>query len=216
MHETASSMPEQARHRDEAGVEFSRIVAFTDGVFAIAITLLVLQLEVPHGVSDVGEALADQTGDLFAYALSFAVIGKFWLAHHRFFGSLARFDNTLMGMNLLYLAWLALVPFTSEVLGEYGDETDAAVAYAISLAGVTLTFQAQIVYAYRRDLIQERARVYERRFVGPANFFVSAVFLLSIPVAIFVSASAAELTWLAIFFVGRRASDKLSGQQAPR
>src|ERR671918_1019031 len=112
------------RHRDEWGIEFSRIVAFSDGVFAIAITLLALAIEVPESLppdETVADLLRDQAGDALAYAISFAVLGKLWLAHHRFFSSVERFDSVLMGLNILYLAWIALVPVTSELLGDYGD-----------------------------------------------------------------------------------------------
>src|ERR687897_1756045 len=86
----------QPRHRDEWGIEFSRIVAFSDGVFAIAITLLVLQLNIPEHLpagSTLFEEIGDQDGDLPAYAISFAVLGNRWLAHHRFFAAVERFDG---------------------------------------------------------------------------------------------------------------------------
>src|SRR5687767_3565887 len=140
--------------RAEAAVEFSRIVAFSDGVFAIAITLLVLALEIPENAADLGQSLRDQEGDFFAYALSFAVLGKLWLAHHRFFASLEHFDNTLMGLNLFYLAWIALVPFSSELLGDYSGEAEAVIAYALNMVGVSLTFTWQISHAHRRGLIK--------------------------------------------------------------
>ena len=83
-------------HRDERAVEFGRIVNFSDGVFAIAITLLVLTLEVPETSGDLSRQLADQVPDLLAYAISFAVLAKLWVIHHRFFGALAEFDGNLI------------------------------------------------------------------------------------------------------------------------
>jgi uncharacterized membrane protein len=197
------------RHRHEAGVEFNRIVAFSDGVFAISITLLVLGLLIPKGVSDLTETLLDQETDLIAYGISFAVIGKYWLAHHRFFGALGRFDSTLMGLNLAYLAFVALIPFSSQVLGDYSDQTAAVVLYALNMVAVNAAFQAQIVYAYRRDLVSPEARELQRRFAGPANLLVVTVFVVSIPVA-FASPIAATVMWLAIFLVGRWLSDRLA------
>ena len=203
-----------ARHREEWGVEFSRIIAFSDGVFAIAVTLLVLALEIPEDTADLTRTLEGQTGDLFAYALSFAVLGKLWLSHHRFFGSLLRFDGVLMGLNLLYLAWVALVPFTSDVLGDYGDQTAAVVVYAANMSGVTLTFAAQIVYAYRTDLMKPQMREFERRYAGPANFTIAGVFLLSIPVA-FLHSDVATVMWLLIFLTGWRVSRRIAGAGTP-
>ncbi len=197
------------RHRDESEVEFSRIVSFSDGVFAIAITLLVLGLTVPEHSTDLTQALLDNHNDLLAYAISFAVLGKYWLSHHRFFSILERFDGTLMGLNLLYLAFIALVPFTSGVLGDYDNNTAAIVLYAINMILVSGTFSAQVVYSYRNGLVRPEARAFERRYAGPANLIVIGVFLVSIPVA-FVSPLAATLMWLVIFLVGARVSDRVS------
>ena len=198
-------------HRSEAETEFARVVAFSDGVFAIAITLLVLALEVPAGVDDLGHELVKLDNDLFAYALSFAVVGRFWLSHHRFYGAVERFDGTLMGLNIFYLAWVCLIPFSSELLGEYSGNADAVIAYAANMAGVSATFVLQIYYAYRAGLIKEEARALERRYAGPANFFFVFVFIASIPVAL-VSVTAAQIMWLAIFLTGRRAGDWLAGR----
>ena len=201
-----------AVHREEGGVEFSRIVAFSDGVFAIAITLLVLAIEVPENAPDLGQILRSQEGDFLAYALSFAVVGKFWLAHHRFFSALLRFDNTLMGLNLVYLAGITLVPFTSEVLGDYGDAPAAYIVYATNMAFVSVTFSGCVFYAYRRGLMRPETKAFERRYAGPANFLTTAVFALSIPIAL-VSTFAAVLIWTATFVIGRRTADKIAGIQ---
>jgi uncharacterized membrane protein len=201
-----------APSREDAETEFNRVVAFSDGVFAIAITLLVLTLEIPGGADDLGQELRDRGDEFLAYALSFAVLGKLWLSHHRFYGSLGRFDGTLLGLNLLYLAFIALVPFTSDLLGEYSDESVAVIAYAINLGGVSLVFTLSVRYAYRHDLIREWARPYARRFGGLADFYVAAIFAVSIPVAL-VSTTVATLIWLAIFLLGGRLGDALAGRR---
>jgi uncharacterized membrane protein len=198
----------RAKHRDEAGVEFNRIVAFSDGVFAIAITLLVLGLTVPSGVTDLTRTLLDNKGDFLAYAVSFAVLARYWLAHHRFFSALERFDSRLMALNLFYLAWIALVPFTSQVLGDYGDTTDAVVLYAINMILVSGSFYAQLTYSYRARLFRPEAREFERRYNGPISLVVVGVFAASIPLA-FVSVLAAELMWLLTFVVGRQVTRRV-------
>ena len=131
---------ETAKQRAENEIEFSRIVAFSDGVFAIAITLLVLQLGVEPAVSDheLGKALWNERQDLFAYAISFAVIGRFWLVHHRFFGDVTGFDGRLIVLNLFYLAWIVLIPFSSQILGDHGGAEAAVILYAVNLVGVIL------------------------------------------------------------------------------
>jgi len=190
-----------ARHRDEAEVEFNRIVAFSDGVFAIAITLLVLGLTVPPHLSHLRRALLNNQDDFIAYAISFAVLGRYWLAHHRFFSSLERFDGRLMTLNLVYLACIALVPFTSQVLGDYASHTEAVVLYAVNMIAVSSTFYVQLIYSSRAGLVRPEARAVERQN-APVNLVVVGVFALSIPVA-FLSPLAATLMWLTIFFIRR-------------
>jgi uncharacterized membrane protein len=197
------------RHRDEWGLEFSRIVAFSDGVFAIAITLLALTIEVPKDLpasKSVGDVLWDRRGDLIAYGVSFAVLGRLWLTHHRFFSSLERFDGALMGLNILYLAWVAMVPVTSDVLGDFGEQSTGVILYAANLLGLTTTFAISIYYSYRARLFKPQVAEMERRFAGPSTTVIAAVFALSIPVAI-VSPEVATAMWLSIFLVGWRAGD---------
>jgi uncharacterized membrane protein len=200
--------------REESELEFARIVAFSDGVFAIAMTLLVLALHVPEGVSDLDQALQDQLPDLFAFALSFAVLAQVWFFHHRFFGSLGRFDGALIGLNFLYLGLVALVPFTSELIGDYGDESIAAVIYAANMAGIGLVGALMVRYAFARELIRtEVADAFGIRG-GPEGWFVGIVFLVSIPIAA-LSAAAAEWSWLVLLVGGgvvlRRLVRKPSG-----
>jgi uncharacterized membrane protein len=191
--------PRRARfHRDQSELEFARIVAFSDGVFAIAITLLVLSLQIPEGLSDLPKALGQQWPDFFAFALSFAVLTRVWLFHHRFFGSLERFDSRLIQLNFLYLAAITLVPFTGEVLGDYGHEPAAAILYAVNMAALGAIGAVTTEYAFRRELIKADVADALEIEPGPSNWLVAAVFVVSIPIAL-VDARAAELTWLILF-----------------
>jgi uncharacterized membrane protein len=201
-------------HRDQAEVEFSRIVAFSDGVFAIAITLLVLALEIPPG-GDVKEALGDRGAEFFAYFLSFAVVGRFWMAHHRIFGSIARFDTTLVLINLAYLAFIALVPFTSEVLGNYGDDSWGVALYSANLAVVAVISWLMVRYAYNNQLMREDTEDYRARFAGAASLVVALVFAISIPLA-FLSPLLAQISWASLFVLGDRVIDRVTGIKKPR
>jgi uncharacterized membrane protein len=187
-----------AKRREGNEIEFSRIVAFSDGVFSIAITLLVLNLGVEKHLTDgqLGSELWDQREDLLAYALSFAVIGRFWLVHHRFFGEVTAFDGRLIALNLLYLGSIVLLPFSSEVLGEYGGHTAAVVLYAANLSAVVLIGMLMAADAHRRGLTSVDAAT--RREARSRSVYIAAVFLLSIPVA-FVAPGLAPLMWLAMF-----------------
>jgi uncharacterized membrane protein len=195
--------------RGESELEFARVLAFSDGVFAIAITLLVLQLEVPENVNDLGHELGEQLPDLFAFALSFAVLGRIWWAfHHRLFSGLEAFDGRLIALNFLYLALAVLVPFSSELLGDYGDTTEGVVVYAANLALLSLAGLAMSRYAFSRGLLRGDAE-YEQ---DGGTIVLAAVFLASIPVA-FISPLVATLMWL-LNFLGRTRIRKLADRFA--
>jgi uncharacterized membrane protein len=190
------------KKREENEVEFSRIVAFSDGVFSIAITLLVLELKLPEHLADgeIWRALRDQHEQFLAYAISFAVIARFWLVHHSFFGEVKAFNGRLIGLNMLYLGFIVLIPFSSQVLGEYGGTLPAVVVYSVNLAAVVLIGQGMAWDARRNGLATADAQT-EREGMLRAGF-IAGVFLFSIVVALF-NPSIAPYMWLALFFEGR-------------
>ena len=107
--------------RDSA--EFNRILAFTDGLFAIAMTLLVVDLAVPvlhhdSSVRELADSLNDDSAKFVSFFISFAVIGRYWMAHHKFFAGSPRIDRRHdRASNLLYLAFIAFLPFPTALLG---------------------------------------------------------------------------------------------------
>jgi uncharacterized membrane protein len=187
-----------AKPRAENEIEFGRIVAFSDGVFSIAITLLVLNLGIEKGLSssEVTSELLNQWDSLLAFALSFAVIGRFWIVHHRFFAEIDAFDGRLLGLNLLYLAAIVLIPFSSEVLGEYGGETPSVVLYSVNLAAVVLIGLWMGVDARRRGLTSMDEETHRESRLR--STYIAGVFLLSIPLA-FVAPRAAGYLWFLLF-----------------
>jgi uncharacterized membrane protein len=189
---------EAAKKREENEAEFARIVAFSDGVFAIAITLLVLALNIPAHLQgeSVAEALWDQRQQFLAYGISFAVIGRYWVLHHRFFSEVTGFDSRLLSLNLFYLAWIVLIPFSSEVLGEHGSETAGIIVYALNLTAVALVGWWLAADAHRAGLT--RLKVEDAREYRARSFFVALVFLASVPVA-FLAPSFAPFLWLALW-----------------
>src|SRR4051795_4606982 len=102
--------------------------------------LLVLNLTVPAGTADsgLGEALRDLEPELFAYALTVLVLGAFWLAHHRLFVDVPGVTERVLWLNVLYLGFIALLPFPTDVLGSYGDLRPAVVLYAAAIGAVSL------------------------------------------------------------------------------
>lgn len=192
--------------RDDSEIEFARVVAFSDGVIAIAITLLVLNLDVPDvAPADLPDALGDQWRQYLAFALSFALIGRFWIIHHRTFALIERFDGTLMALNLVFLALIVLMPFATDLVAEYGDEGVGVVVYAIVVGIAGLVSWAINRHTLRAGHVRESLRPQAEaaaswRALGPA-----AVFVASVPVAL-VSPEAALAMWLLTFLPGVRAS----------
>lgn len=121
----------------EVGLE--RITLFSDGVFAIAITLLVLPLTDAEISGDrMGEDLLALLPRILSFALSFAVIGRYWMVHHRLFDRFVRADGRLMVLNLAYLFGIAFLPFPTALLGEYGSHPPAVLLYAGTLIAIGL------------------------------------------------------------------------------
>jgi len=105
--------------------ETSRIEAFSDGVFAIAITLLILEIKVPPpGSGELSLALARQWPSYLSFLMSFAFIGIMWINHHRLFTHIARSDDVLLILNLLLLLGVIVVPFPTAVLATHWGETN--------------------------------------------------------------------------------------------
>jgi uncharacterized membrane protein len=186
-------------------LEFSRIVAFSDGVFAIAITLLVLTLTVPPDSPDPTGELLSEWPDLLAYVLSFALIGRLWLLHHRVFSEVTHFDGRLIAINLLYLGLIALIPFTTEVLGEYGNDPAGVVPYALNVGLTNLVGSWMVLYAVRHGLTRPGLEWIAEHPWRWRGFAAAAIFLASLPVAFF-SPLAAELLWVTLFLTGVRES----------
>ncbi|UXY33147.1 TMEM175 family protein [Streptomyces sp. HUAS TT20] len=117
--------------------ETGRVEAFSDGVFAIAITLLVLEIHVPseHG-HKLTEALTHQWPSYVAYVVSFLVIGVMWVNHHALFGHLAKVDRTLVFLNLLLLMVVAVLPWPTALLAEHLRDTDDARVAGVIYSGV--------------------------------------------------------------------------------
>ncbi len=129
----------------------ARIEAFSDGVFAIVITLLVLDLKVPQLPPSAPPdallpALLDEAPRLFAYTLSFLVIGLFWIGHHRTFRYIQSFDGTLLWLNLLLLLSVSFVPYPTAILSAYGGPV-AVRFYAGTLAAAGLLHTLLWLYA---------------------------------------------------------------------
>lgn len=143
--------------------ETARVEAFSDGVFAIAITLLILEIRVPeaeHGA--LGTALAHLWPSYLAFLASFMTIGVMWLNHHRLFTRIRRCDDGLIALNLLLLLGITWLPFPTGLLAEHlrgPGERVAGVVYAGSFVVIAIAFNLLWRYAVRANAVDEHVNV---------------------------------------------------------
>ncbi|MBX3099452.1 MAG: DUF1211 domain-containing protein [Salinibacterium sp.] len=180
------------------GSAIERLVFFSDAVFAIAMTLLVVELHVPTvAAEDLASALAELGPEYLSFVLSFAVIGAVWMSHHRKFRVIVRYSQALLRLNLFMLLAVASVPFSTAVLGRYGDVQLSVYIYAASICLIGFLLSAMWIYAWHSHLIDPDVPVDVFRYVLVQSFPIPGIFLLSIPIAALAGATAAEITWAA-------------------
>lgn len=146
--------------------ETARIEAFSDGVFAVAITLLIFQIRVPphEPAGGLRAALLDLWPSYLAFLASFMTIGVMWLNHHRLFSMVSRKDDGLIVLNLLLLLVTTWLPFPTALLAEHlrgphDDQRTAAVVYSASLFVMAIAFNVLWRYAVRIDAVGEHTNV---------------------------------------------------------
>lgn len=165
---------------------FERFIFFSDAVFAIAITLLVLDLKPPlaaHGAF----TMAPLVPNLVGFGLSFYVVGRYWLAHHHLFEAVRAYDRRLLTANLCFLAGIAFLPFPTRVVAQAQAETGPVVFYTLSLAAVGLLLIALALVARRPALLRPgetrggTANMVAAMAAGPVVFTATAAFALYQP-----------------------------------
>ncbi len=177
--------------------EFSRVLTFSDGLFAIAMTLLVVGIGVPASTSsvhDLAHALNDRTEDFTSFFISFAVIGRYWAAHHKFVAMLRQVDARLIGLNLVYLAFIAFLPFPTAVLGRSFDNPLSIALYAVTVAVISGMEVVLFRHAQRHGLLRWTLPEDVYRFGVIGSLSPVLFFLLSVPVA-FASTTVAVILW---------------------
>ena len=154
----------------------ARAEAFSDGVFAVAATLLVFSIAIPRSGIPLGEALLEEWQSYAAYVISFVTILVIWVNHHATLDAMRTFDRTLLFLNGLLLMTVAVIPFTTGVLARAlqsgHDQPAAAVAYGVVATAMSLAFTFINTYAKVRGL-----------FTTPFSFVGFSLGQLTYPVA---------------------------------
>jgi uncharacterized membrane protein len=185
----------------------SRVEAFSDGVFAIAITLLIIDVRPPHSAP--GELAGDLLGiwpSYAAYVVSFAIIGIIWVNHHDVFTRIVAIDRPLLFLNLFLLLTVAFLPFPTVLLADYlraGTNSHiAAAVYSVNMTAIGLAFIAMWTYLVRvPSLMDTRVGATGARSARRSAMVGPVLYGLSIPLA-FVSAVACLIVYaaLALYF----------------
>lgn len=132
------------------GLRTNRIEAFSDGVFAIAITILVLELAVPHVMhEELLPSLINLWPKFLSYFISFAIIGILWVGHVIMFRFIKRSDRVLLWLNILLLLFISFIPFPAALLGDYGASKYAVILYGLNLVLVGITYVSVWIYSSR-------------------------------------------------------------------
>jgi uncharacterized membrane protein len=185
-----------ASKKDEAPVNTpERLKALADGVFAIVMTLMVLQLGVPAagGLSREAELLRE-LGKLWPefliYILSFMILGVFWYMHHSLFSVVRRFDTTLVWLNILFLLFVSLIPFSTAMAGKNGFVTVTAVVYGVNLLLIfNLGWATWAFITGKRGLADKSIDPVMIRGGNRMGLFYAVVMWVAIGLAFFVPAA---------------------------
>jgi uncharacterized membrane protein len=198
--------------------EFGRTLSFFDAIFAVSMTLLVTTLSPAPDDWSSWSALWDGVGyQHVAFVISFVLIGAYWWGNHRFVGSLETLSPGLVIVTVAMLGFVALVPFTTDALGDEGRSTVevATVVYAANLALLSILATVLHVIARRDRLYRNPPTPAEARMTFLDQSVTTAVFLVSIPVAVVVSGAAGRWCWMSLVVIGPL-SARWTGRQARR
>ena len=198
------------------GCDELRIIALSDGVFAFAMTLLVLDIIVPAGLplAQLPTAMLSQLPHLGPYVTSFLIISIIWDSHQRMMRRIISCSPAVVWMNLLLLLLVTFLPANASLVGDYSTAAWPVVTMATNVILLQLTALWMSWYAAKSGLMDKRVSPVLWHRTNRNNLLVACAFLLSIPVA-FVSPQLARMVWLAAlvgiyFLVQRSISQRLA------
>lgn len=216
-----SLMAEEDESSKRRGYRLDRALALSDGVFAFAVTLLVLDLVVPAlspGASsmDLWQGLSKEYISFINYILSFFIAGVWWNAHHRNFEHIRDSNTTLRMLNLLFLIWIALLPFFTKILDQYHGLQLSVALYATDQAAAGFFLTLTWLYASRNNrLIDKNMTKTAIRFSTRRNIIVPFFFIGSIGLS-FIDTNLASFSWyglIPIFIIVLRLEQRSEKQQ---
>jgi len=209
------------KHEPESGLSFERVVFFSDAVFAIVITLLVLELKIPHLTEHSETALRQALVELFprviGFVVSFLIIGLMWIEHHRIFRYIEYYDGGLLWRNLLLLLCVSFVPFPTALFSENFWSRTAFILYTASFGGVATAKLLIWRHAAKMNLLKKDVSPALERRIARRSLAVPIACLVAIALA-FISIFIAPLAFILIPFLARildPTSKKTTPEPAP-
>ena len=182
-----------------------RLIFFSDAIFAIVMTLLILEIRAPDNVpsnvaaTEVPSLVWALWPKFFSYVLSFLVIGTYWIAHHQTFRYVRSYDRTLLWLNLVFLLSISFIPFPTDLLGEYGELRFSVIFYAASLGMARLLLAVVWWYIVAGPILTgDELDPGLARYHFFRSLAIPALFFLSIGISL-VSVNAAVASWLLLF-----------------
>lgn len=191
--------------QDERAGELDRLISLSDGVFAFALTLLIVSVEVPD-MSD--EQARNQLHrdvvalwpQMLSYVIGFLVIAFLWSAHRRTFARVQDFDDQLVKLNILLLMLVAFLPFPTGILGEYGFLAFPAIFFSIVISSISVIHVIIIDHLdVNRQLMTRRGKGFDFARAKTRNFVTGAFFLLSIPLSL-IAPGVGQSIWVLLLF----------------
>lgn len=191
----ASPPGNQHDHNRDRLTSPERVTALSDGVFAIVITILVLEIAVPEGLSgqSLRQVLEELRPTLVAWVVSFLITGMYWVAHRDLFSRIRVVNRDLVWLNLLFLLPVSLIPFAASVLGKYSEEPIAVHLYGVVMIASTVMRLVLYWYVTRRPTLQwpdqstDRARVGLAIAASPVVVYVIAMLVADISAAVSIA-----------------------------
>lgn len=199
------------------GIDVERMRAFADAVFAIAITLLALEMTIPEGLPsrELGHALKEALPSIAGYALSFLVVGALWLSHHRLFRMVKVLSNALLYLDLAFLGIVAALPFPTRIISAYHSSPVATSLYALTICGAACLLTAMsVLLRARPDLRNDGISGESVTGSMVLSATVAVVFATSVPLSL-VSPDLSEYWWILVVPVRRWLSGRFEPVAAP-
>jgi len=195
-------MSGQEKYQDE-GLTTKRIETLTDGIFAIVMTIQVLTLSLPETIGPLSGAalhqiLWDQINKFFNYARSFLLLAIFWIIHHQQFHQIVRTDRKHLWINIFMLMFIGLIPFSTQIVGNYNNDWMAEFFFGANLFLVGIFIQFNWMYATHKHRLVRKNYPQEKIDIGLKRGLVTpAISLLAMGVAM-VNPNLASYTYMLI------------------